>query len=825
MNAGTLNRTPINVLIAAGEYQLKDSLVFLPEDSGTADAPVTYSAITPGSVKISGGVPLARRTTGDANVATFEAPVGSVGQWAGGGQLYVDSKRATLARQPNAGAFWFVKKQVALPTEPIGQQGAEAFGTFADAQTWLGTLSATDKARAIINVMHSWTTAQGRFSSAVVPADALAVQPRALWPYLKFGTSQRFYLENIAAAFDSPGEWLWDANGVRYLPTTGQSAASVTAVMPMLERLVVVKGNLSTNQLVEHLRFYGLTFAHTRSEVPAGGQNDTQAALNTSAAIEVDGARFLSIDNCAVVQTGGYGIWFRRAVRSSTVSNSTLTDLGAGGLRLGQALQSTTDTIQTGANSAIGNRISETGKVYAGGVGIWLGQGFDNLVANNAIFNTTYSGISVGWTWGYAPATSGRNVISNNLLYGIGQGVLDDLGAIYTLGISQGTVIRENVIREVRGYPGYGVGAWGIYNDAGSSGIIVENNLVVGTDNGAYHLNYGRQNIVRTNLFAIGKKSEFTVTHSDPTATKLAVDGNILIPNYSKPFVGFAQAPDVNFRGNAVSPVLTGSALDVSKCGTGCTLQQFNVSTTASPRGISVTGTSATYAAKVAAIAASAGPIEVSTAPEQPVPDTPPPAPLAPPMGFNTNFSTATLGTQPVGLQYFPKGDLAAISLVSDPTAPGGRCLQFNDSASMPARYFPFVFAALNHDAGTTVAEFSLRIDANSNFFHEWRDNAIAYLVGPSLRISPLGVIVKGKVIAAVGVGEWLNVKVSAPLAVDSGTWTLELRRANGETTTVPGLAFGSVGWKRLNWLGFVSDAGVASSMCLGNVTATSSVQ
>src|SRR5262249_54928008 len=130
--------------------------------------------------------------------------------------------------------------------------------------------------------------------------------------------------------------------------------------------------------------------------------------------------------------------------------------------------------------------------VMPGAAAIWVGQTWGNTVTRNLVANTTYTGISVGWQWGYGPATSGDNQVTDNLLFNIGQGVLSDLGGIYTVGISPGTVVSGNVVREVRGYTAYGSGAWGLYNDYGSSQITLDANVVVGTDSGGYLLRQGR---------------------------------------------------------------------------------------------------------------------------------------------------------------------------------------------------------------------------------------------------------------------------------------------------------------------------------------------
>ena len=86
------NAEPIQVLFRGGTYFLTNEVVFLPEDSGTAAAPITYTAF-PGEKPIfSGGKTITGWKPGEGGLWTTEIPQVKQGNWYFR-QLCVDGNR------------------------------------------------------------------------------------------------------------------------------------------------------------------------------------------------------------------------------------------------------------------------------------------------------------------------------------------------------------------------------------------------------------------------------------------------------------------------------------------------------------------------------------------------------------------------------------------------------------------------------------------------------------------------------------------------------------------------------------------------------------
>ncbi|MCA1595538.1 MAG: right-handed parallel beta-helix repeat-containing protein [Chloroflexi bacterium] len=292
-----------------------------------------------------------------------------------------------------------------------------------------------------------------------------------------------------------------------------------------------INGDPGAGRFVRNVHFRNLRFFYTNYTIEPQGHSDGQAAVSVPAALQFTGATSCSVENCEIAHTANYGIWLRAGCQDDRIVHSELYDLGAGGVRIGETGNPAAPQEAAGNNTADNNFIHDDGRIFRGAVGVFIARSSGNTVSHNDIGDTDYTGISVGWSWGYDPSSANHNILEYNHIHDIGRGELSDMGAIYSLGVSPGTIERGNVMHDIYCNPA-GYGGWGVYTDEGSSGILVENNLVFNTSSGCFHQHYGENNVLENNIFAYGVAGVLQRTREE-THNSFTFEHNLVISNGS----------------------------------------------------------------------------------------------------------------------------------------------------------------------------------------------------------------------------------------------------------------------------------------------------
>ena len=441
-------------------------------------------------VVISGGIAVTNWTRADSRTWTAPTPPRVTGDVT---QLFIDDVRIPRSRVPgNFSEFLHYAQPLTDPA--VSRLGFQ----YEEGQFNYSKDSLTD---AMVVVYHSWTTSH-HYIDRLIPANrtVLFSNPSGQ-PIGTFGeqAARRFHIENVVEAL-TPNTFAFNSRTrTIHLMTDGSYDPNLSRIVaPTRESVMNLAGNDIDHPLHDVL-INGIAISHSAWTIGRTQQTDSQAtSWQTTPALFLANATGVLVTGVEVSHTGQYGVWIQEGTSGVNILDCVVTDTGAGGVRIGQMAWPIPRP--TSGVNVIGNIISFGGNVFPDGVAVISHRASSVAITGNHIHHHRYSGISVGWSWGYNdPSGTSDVLIQGNWIHDIGQHLLNDQGGIYLLGIQRGTLVYSNVIARVSSYAVY---AWGIYLDEGSSEVVVANNIVYETDWAALFQHYGGNNTIQNNVWA-----------------------------------------------------------------------------------------------------------------------------------------------------------------------------------------------------------------------------------------------------------------------------------------------------------------------------------
>ena len=501
----------VTIYLAPGTYTLNEPLRLRPEDSG-----LTISG--EGAI-ISGGMPITGwKRQGKLLVADVPDFNGRPIDFR---QLWVNGRKAVRARDVSdfeqmyrirandkkRQTLWVPKEAVA----PLLQGGKLR----------------ADSRYAELVLHEMWCVANLRIKDITVQGDSAGIrfhQPEAKvqfehpWPSPMTPDTQHpspFYLTNAKVLLNEPGEWYHDIreHKLYYMPREDEGTQPKEAIVPVVETLVECIG--TAERPVRNIYIKGVTFSHTtwmrpsmqghvplqagmylteayklRPQIdrPNNHKLDNQGWLGRAdAAVEISWGENIRFEGCTFRHLGGSGLDYITGCKGGSVSGCTFSDIAMNGYVCGSFSPAGLEThlpyqptdfrevctSQTVEQSEFEDVTNEDW----GCVAICAGYVSGITIEHNTIHNVSYTGISLGWGWNRDLVCMKDNKVHANLIYDYARHMYDCAG-IYTLGNQPGTMITENVVRDIA-KPSYvhDPNHWFyLYTDEGSSNITIRDN-------------------------------------------------------------------------------------------------------------------------------------------------------------------------------------------------------------------------------------------------------------------------------------------------------------------------------------------------------------
>ncbi|MFW6101397.1 MAG: right-handed parallel beta-helix repeat-containing protein [Bacteroidota bacterium] len=518
----------ITVWIREGTYRISRPLRFGPGHSGSGQHQVYYKAMPGARPIISGGMPVDNwsRTDDGLWMAQIPPKVENIREF------YIADKRCTRARHPNEGYLRVAEVGEDRRTNFYFNEGD--FPRPEDVQT------------VELVLLHDWSISRIGISKIdwqnnnLRAVDSIGARSPSFFNLDHWEEHPRYYLANSRAFLDTAYEWYFDeANNRVYLQLPeGTNPNHLKTTVPFSDGLMRFEGRESAP--IKNLVFEGLTFQHTRWNIPEMGYCGVQAThydprpkrqegwTVVPAAIKGKWMKNCTFRNCTFKNLGTSGMWISTGSKVCTIENSVFTDIAGNGIMIGEGRDRQIDGQAwwkaRPEQAADGNTIrkctiEKCGREYYGAVGIWGGLVANTTIENNEIGWHPYTGISIGWMWNPQETPCEANVIKGNHIHHVMQ-ILSDGGGIYMLGLQPDSKLMNNHIHDVPLNAGRAESN-GMFLDEGTTDVVVGDNLIYNIAKSPLRFHRATTNLVRDNyLFCTDESPPIQYNNTDPEDIK-----------------------------------------------------------------------------------------------------------------------------------------------------------------------------------------------------------------------------------------------------------------------------------------------------------------
>ncbi len=509
----------ITVWIEGGLYELNAPLALGPMDSGKNGHTITYKAMDGQQVLVSGGRKVREwETVKDSPILRAKVPE-NVGDFVG--QFYASGKLKPIASSgfrfnllPRGGEAFRTEKRLLAPAS-IFEGVEDPSGLFMDyflvyiqLKIPIGSVKfENDTAEILIREdfpLHKMLPASSPWTPQV-------------------NEEEKFSLVNDRKFLDSPGEWYFDQKEkfLYYYPEAEEEIDSFEAFIGVHEQVMIFGGNDAEERVV-NLTLEGITIAHSNYGNPMefgylSSHSDyiefpDEKEQTIPAAILIENAENICIENCELSQFGNTAIGIRRNTQSIRVAQCLIRQVGAGGVSVGYLLRGIENINPDAVYNPAGgywmdaiyhnenykshpdfefipcnvviedNIIEDVGIDFGTNNGIIVYHAKRARLTHNLIRNIGYCGISVCtdhfWNPEYEEGNDkvGDHLISGNLLVDTCR-VLYDGAPIYVLyrNCGENLITRNCILIDRMGERGHNCA---VYLDEGCSNYTVSQNVV-----------------------------------------------------------------------------------------------------------------------------------------------------------------------------------------------------------------------------------------------------------------------------------------------------------------------------------------------------------